>query len=479
MAQISQSGRWWRTAILHLAVLLAWLLAFAAAAALEYAPNASLWFPPAAVSFAAVLVLGARALPVLVLACVVVTAVAAQIYDRNLALADLLLAGFGFALTHVGSYGAVAMILRRAAMRGSPITTLPKVSAFLLGGAVAAGLSSVLGGLSLAVTGMADGSDIPSLIAPWWIGDYAGLVSMAAFCILLLARLSDRLGLAVPPSLRRLPDQRVWRELYPAAIGKLGLLFAISFLILLLAAGFPDQPAIPFLLFVSLTLQFWIVHTESELAALLGVLGFSLLLAVAAGLMGLGEQALILQFVAISLAVGSYLGLTVPALYRDNRRMRQLLTHDGLTGALARDYFEESVRAGVAEAWRMEQPSCLVMVDLNGLKQINDRHGHAAGDRALRILVQCCARQLAPGQLLGRLGGDEFALYLKGSRRLEAEQIVAAIGEELAAQPPIATGLRLSASFGIAELAPGAEPLSYQDLLEAADQAMYQLKRRG
>ena len=464
---------------LHLAVFGSWMIAFGAAALLEYAPNASLWFPPAAVTFAAILVMGIRALPVLWLGCLVVTVLADQVFQRGLAWSELLGAGLAFGLTHTLAYAAVALPLRAGASPFTPVTNLSKIIAFLIGGALAAGLSSLLGGLSLAATGMTDLASVPSLLAPWWIGDYAGLITVAPLFALLLARLASFFGASAPRGLRLALGPRPWRALMPLALYKLGGLALLTAAVLGTAAAFPEQAAMPFLLFVCLPVQMWIVHTENELATLLGIVIFSLLLAAAAGLSNLADHALMLQFIVISLAVSSYLGLAVPSLYRDNRRMRQLLTHDSLTGALTRNFFEDASREALQQSTQRQQPACLVMIDLDELKLINDQHGHAAGDRALKTLATTCAQKLAPGQLLGRLSGDEFALFLGESRREDAEHLLETIRLELAACPPIAGDQRVSASTGIAEFDPTESSAGYRQLLAEADQAMYQSKRRN
>jgi len=465
----------WGEALLQLVVLACWLAAFAAAALLEYAPNASLWFPPAAVTFAAVLVLGPRVAPVVVLACIVATVLSDRVYGVGLDWPGLLVSGLAFALAHTLAYGAVAMLLRQGAIQASPVTTLRKVSWFLLSGAAASGLAAALGALSLGLTGMTGLGAVLALIAPWWIGDYAGLISVAPLFGLLLSRLAERLGVGTPQGTRRLLGRAPWKKLFPGPALKLAVLLGLTLAVLTADAIFPGQEALLFLLFIPLVVQLWIVHTEGELAALLGIFAFSVVLAAGAGLMDLGHQALMLQFVLIALAVSSHLGLAVPALYRDNHRMRRLLTHDSLTGALTRSFFEDRARESIRKSVELQRPACLVMVDLDRLKAINDTRGHAAGDLALKPLVRACSRSLAPGQLLGRLSGDEFALLLPDCGRAATERVIAAIQSDLAASPPVAGSERATASFGVAELDPDKD--DYDRLLARADRAMYREKR--
>jgi diguanylate cyclase (GGDEF)-like protein len=461
--------------LLQLAVLAIWLICFVAAWLLEYAPHASLWFPPAAVTFAALLVLGWRILPVLWLACLLATLMADFMYEENLSALQLLGSGVVFAVTHTFSYGVIALILRRLAQEASPVVTLRKVTWFLLGGSVAAGLAALLGAYGLSVTGMIAVADVPPLLVPWWIGDYAGLVTLGPLIGMALTRLAQSWAIAVPMGVQRFGTTAQKDQLFPRAFLKLGLLLGFSYCVLLAAAWFPMTESIIFLLFLAVVIQLWVVHSESELDSLLGLALFSLLLAAATGLLNLSGQALMMQFIVISMAANSYLGLAVPALYRANRRLRQLLTHDPLTGALTRTFFEDSARAGIRNALELGQPAVLIMVDLDKLKQINDEHGHAIGDRALVTLARICAQNLRPGQILGRLSGDEFAMFLPQTSPAEARQMIHSMSAELDESPPVAGSEPIQASFGMAEL--NREHPDYDSLLATADEAMYADKR--
>lgn len=470
-------GFWGREIPLQLLILGSWLVGFGAAAVLEHEPNASLWFPPAAITFGAILVLGLRAVPTLWLACLFVTFINAQSAQTGLIWFEVLLAGLVFALTHTVAYGTLALALRSSAKHFTPITTFRKVSAFLLGGAAAAGAASLLGGVGLGLTGMAELSTSLKSTAPRWIGDYAGLITVTPLFVILLTRTAHFFEAPLPAALRQLLEPLPWQRSWPVALAKLTTLAVLTLGVLGIAIAIPDQEAVLFLLFLCLPLQLWIVYSENTRTSLGGMLMFSLLLALAAGLTRIGEQALMLQFVVISLAVSSYLGLAVPALYRDNHRMRQLLTHDSLTRALSRTFFEDGAREGLLQSEIRSQPACLVMVDLDNLKLINDQFGHAAGDAELTRLARICSAELEPGQLLGRLSGDEFALFLGECTRQKAQAVIDAVREKLADGPPRLQGLPATASFGIAEYMPGVNSADYDQLLVDADQSMYRQKR--
>jgi GGDEF domain-containing protein len=107
----------------------------------------------------------------------------------------------------------------------------------------------------------------------------------------------------------------------------------------------------------------------------------------------------------------------VVAIVRDitDRKLRQdelrhLSEHGALTGLLNRRGLDRELAKAVAHARRHADETTLLLLDLDGVKLVNDRHGHLEGDRLLRHLVQALARRLRSGDTMGRLGGDEFAL---------------------------------------------------------------------
>jgi diguanylate cyclase (GGDEF)-like protein len=472
-AVMSDRSRLARQLTLHGLLLVLWLAAFLSARLLEYAPHASLWFPPAAVTFAGVLVLGWRALPALLVACFIATRLT---YAFPLSPTQLLASGLSFAIVHCTAFGLLAAAVRWVLARpDSAGSLLRPVAVFLLGGSVAALLSAIGGAVGLRMSGMIAPVEVGALIVPWMIGDYAGLVSLGPLLALLLRQVAGQLGVAHSLGRLRLdPPGDATRRL-PALWPKLGILLGVTAGVLAAGAWLPEQPPILFTLFLAIVVQMWIVHSQPALHSLCSIAAFSLTLVVLTALLELGPHALTLQFAMIALAANSYFGLAVPELYADNARLRRLTMTDPLTGAWSRAFFIEQARNGIQRAERSGDPAALVMIDLDELKTINDVHGHAAGDEALRLLVDHCRRPLAAGQVIGRLSGDEFCVFLPGADTLEAMRCVARMRQSLEQIAPERSAHPVRASFGIAVMDSPGE--SYESLLSRADKAMYEAKR--
>jgi diguanylate cyclase (GGDEF)-like protein len=94
------------------------------------------------------------------------------------------------------------------------------------------------------------------------------------------------------------------------------------------------------------------------------------------------------------------------------RKLRNLMVHDGLTGLLNHLTIQERLSQEVARAARQKQPLCYAMLDIDHFKSVNDRFGHAAGDRVLRSLAKLLSGRLRRSDSAGRYGGEEFAVVL-------------------------------------------------------------------
>jgi diguanylate cyclase (GGDEF)-like protein len=157
----------------------------------------------------------------------------------------------------------------------------------------------------------------------------------------------------------------------------------------------------------------------------------------------------------------------------------QQATHDALTGLPNRALFFERLRVSLALAEREKKRVGVLAIDMDGLKPINDNHGHRAGDAALRELGARLQKAARVSDTVARLGGDEFGIILSGvDDRAAAEQAVRRFSDALAPGELDFEGtmLPLRASVGLALFADDATDLAA--LLDFADQAMYTDKRR-
>lgn len=149
--------------------------------------------------------------------------------------------------------------------------------------------------------------------------------------------------------------------------------------------------------------------------------------------------------------------------------------HDDLTGLCNRRTLPEHLGQALAHAKQHHQNLALVMLDLNGFRHLNDRFGHAAGDRVLRTLAKRIALNVGALDTVCRYGGDEFVLILPDRDRSAAMRTVENIVQQIAAPCAIdGYAVSLSVSAGIA-MYPH-DSTDAEHLLEAADKAMYRQK---
>ncbi|HYV48285.1 MAG TPA: diguanylate cyclase [Myxococcaceae bacterium] len=159
------------------------------------------------------------------------------------------------------------------------------------------------------------------------------------------------------------------------------------------------------------------------------------------------------------------------------RRERRLQETDDLTGLPNRRSLRAFLAAALRET-RTGQPLAVAMVDQDGLKQINDRYGHPAGDLAIRAVAGALQRCKRGSDFAARLGGDEFVVVMPGADRAGAEKLAARLQADLDDQPlELAEGrLRLTASFGLAVAGEVAWTETWEQLVERADEALYRQK---
>jgi diguanylate cyclase (GGDEF)-like protein len=188
----------------------------------------------------------------------------------------------------------------------------------------------------------------------------------------------------------------------------------------------------------------------------------------------------------LSSATGLALGtmLEGPAQALDNalrlRRTEALSVTDDLTQLYNSRYLNQVLRREAKRASRSGRPLSLLFLDLDGFKSINDTHGHQAGSRALveaAGVIRRCARET---DIVARFGGDEFAIILPDTGSEGAAAVGDRVRERLSVHPFLQSSglkLKLTASVGVATLPDVAA--SAEELVRAADMAMYQVKDSG
>ncbi len=167
------------------------------------------------------------------------------------------------------------------------------------------------------------------------------------------------------------------------------------------------------------------------------------------------------------------MAMVLMAAERSRNQLIELAHHDPLTGTLNRSGLAQQVSELDA------RPMSLLFIDIDHFKQLNDRHGHAAGDRILQLFARVSKSIIPAGDLLARQGGDEFLAVLRNVDRQEAVAIANSIRLSFAAavmqMPDLVTFPTLS--IGVATR--GNDATEFERLLQKADEALYRSKREG
>jgi diguanylate cyclase (GGDEF)-like protein len=157
------------------------------------------------------------------------------------------------------------------------------------------------------------------------------------------------------------------------------------------------------------------------------------------------------------------------------REARQLADLDALTGLHNRRYFHQTLARECARAHRYERRLSLIVFDLDGFKEVNDRVGHLAGDAALAEVAERVRSVVRTSDIACRVGGDEFAVILPESALDDADQLYRRILSAVSSRAVGQAG-KLYLSAGVAELRPEDDPVSF---FQRADDALYRAKEAG
>lgn len=163
---------------------------------------------------------------------------------------------------------------------------------------------------------------------------------------------------------------------------------------------------------------------------------------------------------------------------RQNQMLDELRRTDALTGLFGRGHWQEQAEATLRRHHATDEPACLLMLDIDHFKTINDAHGHTVGDEVIRALAHVVRSAVRAGDCAGRYGGDEFAIVLPGMLAGDALAIAQRIREQtecvrVRRQPD----LRITSSIGIAPA--DHRHSNLRAWIDAADKALYAAKSGG
>ncbi len=345
----------------------------------------------------------------------------------------------------------------------------------------------LLAGLAAAATTVAIG-----LLAGFWRPAAAALEAVASgllgqwlgYCIFLLPVLLLP-KMEIPGVDRRHRDRGPLRHLgnWPARMP--GLLLAASLALCFLLGG-PGALLLPFaaLVYCAHAYQQWTAAWLALLSALGVLLGFDAGWTLVPDLL-----ANLSAWTRISLQLGVLLLMIVPLLMSSALAARgdlivslnRALDHDDLTQALSRPAFTRGAQEYLRRIPPAPYGNGLMMLDIDHFKQLNDQHGHAAGDNVLCEFSRTIREAIRPEDLFGRLGGEEFGLVLPDCSLEDTAEIAERLRscvEKIRLYHDSDEPLRITVSIGVAHDRQGL-PASLDKLLAYADQALYRAKRQG
>lgn len=183
------------------------------------------------------------------------------------------------------------------------------------------------------------------------------------------------------------------------------------------------------------------------------------------------SQALLLTLVAAS----SWVGGELKQVKQDAAWFQRLAHHDFLTGLPNRRQVEQVLSTSVAQASRSGVACAVLILDIDHFKQLNDQHGHPAGDEVLRALAARLRSELRAGNTLGRWGGEEFVIVAPYTNLSDAQKLGERLRQTVRAEPVVGDHT-LTVSLGIAVYRPDDTP---ETLIARADRALYRAKQAG
>ena len=410
-------------------------------------------WPPTGIALAAFVLFGYRAWP----------AIVGGAFLANLTTSGAALPSLGIAMGNTLEGLLGAFFVNRFARGGRVFDRVRDIVLFtVLAALVSTLVSATLGVASLVLSGERTFADAGRTWLTWWLGDAVGDIVFAPALILWI-------GVKPGPQW----NSRQVLEAIAAALGTAAVTFAIF------GGVFPERHyALTVLLWPALI---WIAFrfgprgsaTAIVIVSVVSILqtknGYGPFARLSAS-----ESFVLLQLWTGVTAVTSLVLAAVVAAQREVQgTWRELAVTDPLTGLANHRQLVQALEAEIKRSRRTAQPLAVVLLDLDGLKQINDRHGHLAGSLAIRRVAEALLGSCRATDTAARFGGDEFALVLPETGEAAAWHVARGVVDRLAtdAEKP-----NLSISVGVAVYPGHGETV--EALLNAADVALYETKER-
>jgi len=186
--------------------------------------------------------------------------------------------------------------------------------------------------------------------------------------------------------------------------------------------------------------------------------------------------------VVLCLLLWRWLPLAVKERNKADQRATDLETLaavDFLTGVYNRRQFETLARAELARCQRYLRPLSVVMLDIDHFKAVNDRFGHAAGDRVLKSVADLCRAAKRDSDIIARLGGEEFAIMLPETTEAATVQFAERLRRLIVDCAVTANGQEIPVTISVGIAGASVRTSGIESLMRDADQALYEAKRAG
>jgi diguanylate cyclase (GGDEF)-like protein len=371
---------------------------------------------------------------------------------------------------------AGAFLLLRRVRFDARFTAVADVWKFVVGAIAASGCAALLGATVYSAFHGAQTTYF-EFLRIWWFGDAVGLIVLTP---LLLGFPPFRTMAFDAPSRWSRADLAMLLAAFVAVVAiwlgaapLLGTLFFVLYVAWRAAPRWAAGAVALVAFFVVLVLASG-REPFGELAARDAVVYVQRFLFVLS-IVGLGFSTLLAQLRAQQAELERRVLERTQELEEANARLAELAAFDALSGAANRRNFDQALSAEALRSHRYGRPLAVILADIDRFKNVNDSHGHAAGDDVIRGVAATLAANCRRSDLVARYGGEEFAVLLPETGVQPALELAERLRQAIAGANYGSVG-PITASFGVAELGPDG---SAAELVQSADRALYEAKAQG